>query len=526
MTPRVAPNDGPKHSRLHDIAQFSADWKIAQAVGAGPVRSRPPSMSHAPPGRKPTPDEVAAVLIAERRRVLGEMRHTHGWQNASDADRAEVVDAAIAQLYSRDYNDPGHIAASLRNAVKRRAAKFFARRRDDVGLVDDAADLASTTDDLDAVHGALDASALAPLAEDCLAELTATQAQIVRLKADGVADAAIAKTLDLDGRLAVQKELHAAEHMIAMFAVVAEAGRLCGKRQVSIAAYQAGTASADDVRRAETHLAGCPTCSAAFERTRRALGRQVAALIPLPLLLAADGPRSGLGGLGGRLTDLLSGGGSGSRLESMRDTALGVFVRNPASAETMAGAGLGGAGVAVGAKAAVGLCVAALAGGGAVCSSLGVLPAALNINKPDRAHVAKAKPKTKPKTNAAPIVPAAAALATSTPRSTLPTTTSSAQAPSSRASAAAHAARERRRKAARAQTARKRAAAARAASTNTLQSSTPTTPPGATSTPGAAAAAPPPAPPVQAPASAPKRTGGTASPALTGTSGGFENGTP
>jgi hypothetical protein len=275
---------------------------------------------------------------------------------------------------------------------------------------------------------------------------------------------------------------------------------------VAIIEYAAGKASADNIRRAQAHLASCEACAASFRATQSELGRQVAALIPAPTLaLVAAHGRGGSGGILERLGDLLPGRGGGGRVETVREAALGVFVRNPGSIETVTGAGLSSAGIAAGAKVVIGLCAVAIAGGGAVCSSLGVLPEGLNIREPaehQQQHASKPKAKQKTATTAL-VMPLPAPAATASAP-----TSRAAPDPAAQSAASARKARAQRK---RAQERRRHALAAQAAATNPLQSQT------ATATAATAAPTEPVAPQFEAPApkSAPKPTG-TASPALTG----------
>lgn len=532
VAPSVAPNVGPGDPGTLDFERSLADTEGGQAKEALPVRSGNIPMSFAPSrtSKALSKDRVGAVLVDRFDLVLSEMPHVHGWAGAprqvmEDA-LSDTVEAVLRAHINRPYIDENLVAGALRAGVKLRAKQYWWRKRerksgqDHVELTADTAGLPAVVDDHDATVEALSAAALMPFARDCLAELTERQAQIIRMQAEDVGVRTIAKAFGLE-RKDIQREMRYAEKAISRFAMLLEAGRVCGKRAPAIAAYADGLASADDVRRAEAHLDVCPQCHAAFVKTKSALGAQVAALVPVPALVVAGG-HGRFGAIFARLGELVGSHGSG-RGETLRETALGVFVRNPGSTEALTGAGLGGAGIAVGAKAAIGLCVAALAGGSAVCSSLGVLPDGLNIRHPDKPKIAKAKPK--PTAKAPTTASTTSSFTVPTPAPTLPATTST-RASASVAPAAAQAARERRRRAARAKAARKHAVAARAAATNPLQSSSPT---GTTSSAAApAASAPPPAPPVQAPAPspAPKPSSATASPALTGSAGGFENGTP
>lgn len=531
----MAPNVGPTRARAIKFERWTADTVSGPADEVLPVPPQQGSMtSVAPRSSGLSNDQVGAVLAAKFDQVLSEMPHAHGWAGAAahvmEDALADAVEAILREHQREPYTDENLVAGALRTAVKLRGKQHWWRRRerksgqDHVELTADTAGLPTVHDDHDAAVDALSAQALIPFARDCLAELTETQAQIIRLQADEVGVRTIARQLGLE-RKDVQREIRYAEKAIAQFAMVLEAGRVCGKRAPAIAAYADGIASPDDVRRAEAHLDVCAACSAAFEQTKAALGAQVAALVPVPTVALAvtEAHGTGGGGLFARLSDLIGlGGGGGGRMEAMRETALGVFLRNPASAETVTGAGIGGAGLAVGAKFAAGACLAVVAGGGtAVCSSLGLLPEGLNLRQPAQERTAKREHADKPP------VDKPAATTSTTPlvlASPVAPTTPTAPAPATRSnsSQAAKAASTTRRKARRARAARQRAATAAASSTNPLQSSAPT---GAPSAPSPAA--PPATPPMTATAAPePPTSTGTASPALTGSGGGFENGTP
>jgi hypothetical protein len=479
-------------------------------------------LAGASPGREEAARaQMRAALATASAQVLREMRRHRGWSGAPDADIEDALQEAVLVLLQGPVIPHHRVLMSLRAAAGLRRRQYWHIRRNrpagrHVELTDD---LASATADENTTQDAWDntatAAAMFPYAADCLAELTQTQVQIYARIADGQREADIAEALGLAGRKAVQAERYTAEHTIAMFAQVVHAGRVCGKRAIAISDYAAGKASSENIRRAEAHLASCEPCAASFRAAKRDLGRQVAALIPAPMLaVVAVNGRSGAGGILARLADLLPPGTGGGRVATLREAALGALVRNPGSVETVTGASLGGAGLAAGAKVAIGLCAVAIAGGGAVCSSLGVLPDALSIRQPAKEQPAKTepKPKTKPKTKAT-----TTALVAPPPATTVPTART-APDPAVRAAAAARLARAERKRA----RARARARAARAAATNPLQSPSPA----ASVSPSVAAAAPPTAPqfaPAPKPSTDPRAT---PSPALTGGSNPLQGRTP
>jgi hypothetical protein len=453
------------------------------------------------------------------------MRRHRGWSGAPDADIEDALQEAVLAVMQGPTIPAHRVLMSLRAAAGLRRRHYWHIRRNrpagrHVELTDELA--AATVDH----HPIGDdwgtpgtAAAMFPYAADCLAELTETQVQIYARIADGQREADIARALGLAGRKAVQAERYAAEHTIAMFAQVVAAGRVCGKRAVAISDYAAGKASPDNVRRAQAHLASCQACAASFATTKRQLGRQVAALTPAPTLaLAATNGRGGTGGILARLADLLPGGGGGGRVETVREATLGVLVRNPASIETVTGAGLSSAGIAAGAKVVIGLCAVAIAGGGAVCSSLGVLPEGLNVRQPEHHQqlaATKARAKPKPKTATTTLVaPLPAPVAT-----TSAPTARAAPDPAAQAAASARRARALRK---RAEARKRHAQAARAAATNPLQSQT------AAASSGAVAAPTPQTAPNFAPPPTPKPSpaNATPAPALTGGSNPLQGRTP
>jgi DNA-directed RNA polymerase specialized sigma24 family protein len=436
MTPPVAPNIRP-----------TALKQSSDCVDIGPdrvgVRAGPRALGEhavASSGKVPNQEQTAELLVAERDAVLREMPRTSEWSGAAPDAIAEGVDSAIAQLWSRSFKNADHIKAALRSAAKLRGLAHWRNVRerqpeDAAGGHTELDALGATPDFTDDAAETADLQALLPYAQDCLAELSELQADVLKLyRGHGVSRAQTAAQLGISAS-DVQKAVDQAEHTIAMFAVVVQAGRLCAKRSTSITAYLQGTPTTDDVRRAQAHLESCAACHAAYMGTKRRFAHQVASLVPLPLALAGAhvGALSKLASLfGGRPA------GGGGRLDAVRETAFGIFSRQPNAAEAAAGAGLGGAGIAVGAKLAIGACAVAIAGGGAVCSSIGVLPDGLNIAD-HTSHSARDEHKRtaeRPSTRASltPVLPAAPIAPTAAPASTTPNARAAATRPSTRSS--------------------------------------------------------------------------------------------
>jgi hypothetical protein len=344
-------------------------------------------------GRKPTFAEVAEILHAARADVLRAACVDRKWGSANEETRADRISDAIEDLLRRAKTDPdwfkdeGHVRNALTTAVLLRRDNLYRRGRnrqevplaDLDGYVDVHADGADESEMVDAVT----LRQLQRYAADCLAEMSPTQEQIFRLHHTGtpgkggqrIGALGIAKKLGLSGAPVVQKELRAADRTIEQFAVILESGRLCGSRSAPIRSYIDGTATDEQVRLAETHLHTCPTCKRAYENTRDRLGREVAALIPMPLLAAAGADRYGVIGR------------TFGRLDGVRDTIVGIFSRPPAGADVVAGsaASVSVGGVAIGAKVVIGACL--IAGGGAVCDT--VIVPGLGHHKPAAKHARK-----------------------------------------------------------------------------------------------------------------------------------------
>lgn len=378
-------------------------------------------------------ERIAELLTEEKPRMLRETYGKPEWQGITDDQRVDIVDAAIAWAIEKSIVQPwyfkneSHVSGATHIRRDRIRQERSLKTDREVPLFEDfeAVDVDAPGGDQDELAHMLSSRELSRSALDCLAELTEKQEQILRLKADAadagtqMGERTIAKTLGLSGRDEVRRELYQIEEKIKQFAVVLQAGRLCGKRAASIQGHLAGTANSDDVRRAQAHLDTCESCSRAYSTTRHRLGREVAALAPLPALLAGTSHH--------RLPDVLS--WRFWRLDALRDVVVGLVSRQPASADLVSSAGASASNIAFGAKIAVGVCL--VAGGAGVCDQVagtGVLhhrPTKVAQRAPKPVHHTRATAATPTRVRSASTRPATALTPSPSRVRTTSTTTSS-----------------------------------------------------------------------------------------------------
>jgi RNA polymerase sigma factor (sigma-70 family) len=344
-------------------------------------------------GREFTPDRIAALLDGWRPRVLREMRRRRLWRGASPAEFEDQFQDVALVLCGRDFASEEHLRRALWTGLGFRAKDFWkaARRREIPvgeffeGVLGD--------DRLSAVEDDAAVAADRRYVDDCLSELDPRERSVYKLsKGEQLSRRQVAKTLRLS-EAEVLRALYSAQRKIDQVAVVATAGRLCGRRRSAVTSLARGQARGLTLEQARAHLAHCPDCMLAFRAQRAALSRDVAALLPVPAMVAQD-QGAGIGALVEHVR-----GAPGAIKRQLYDLA----GRTPGGAADDAIAGAGG--LAVGTKVVVTLCVGAAAGGGAICANqLGAFPA------PERTQTAKPvakrpEPRTRPvKTAQAPTV--------------------------------------------------------------------------------------------------------------------------
>ena len=314
-------------------------------------------------GQQFTPDEIAALLERWRPQVLAEMGRQRLWRGANDAELEDQFQDVALVLCARDFASEEHLRRALWMGLGFRAKDFWkaARRKEvPVALFFDEV---IGDDRADAIEDVAAAAADRRFIDDCLSELDPQERDVYKLsKGELLSRRRIAKTLHVS-EAEVLRVLYRAQRKIDQVAVLAVAGRLCGRRRLAVASLARGQARGLTLEQARAHLSHCPSCLLAFRAQRAALSRDIAAALPLPALAAQD-----------------SGAGVGAIIEHARAFPGAVkrqvydwVGRSPGTGAEEAVAGAGG--LAVGTKVVVTLCVGAAAGGGAICANqLGVLP--------------------------------------------------------------------------------------------------------------------------------------------------------
>jgi RNA polymerase sigma factor (sigma-70 family) len=202
---------------------------------------------------------------------------------------------------------------------------------------------------------------------ELLDELTPLQQQIVKLRwGFGVERSEMGSLLGISERM-VKRQLEEATPTITRDLEFVRSGRWCEKKRSLVVAYSFELLSAGRARRAEQHIAKCPSCQEVV-RSLKAQLRDVAACVPFPLLFHPS--------IDVRLTQAVDLGDAGHGalthfLTSAKHHVVALFARTPAgdlaTSPVAAGGGLRGGGSAI---AAVTACL--VAGGGAYCAVDGV----------------------------------------------------------------------------------------------------------------------------------------------------------
>jgi RNA polymerase sigma factor (sigma-70 family) len=337
-------------------------------------------------GQSFTPQRIAAILERWRPEVLREMERTRLWHGANRADLEDQFQDVALVLCARTYASESHLKKALWMGLGFRARDHWkaARRRElpvgefFEGILGD--------DRLDAVEDAAAAAADSRQVDDCLAELDELERTVYKLaKGEGLSRRKVAKAAGLS-EADVLRALYSAQRKIDQVAVLAVAGRLCGRRRPAVESLARGQARGLTREQARAHLKHCRECLLAFRAERAALSARVAAVLPLPAALGQD-----------------EGFGVAAMLDTVRAVPRAVkrqlyeIAGRPPSGGEEAAVGAGGA--ALGTKVVVTLCVgAATGGGGAVCINelSGSPDGRTEEPKPARQAKVREKPKTRP----------------------------------------------------------------------------------------------------------------------------------
>ena len=336
-------------------------------------------------GKQFTPDRIAALLEGWRPQVLAEMGRRRLWRGASAAELEDQFQDVALVLLTRDYASEEHLRRALWTGLGFRAKDFWkAARRREVPVGEFFEEILGD-DRLQAVEDAAAAAADRRYVDDCLSELDPRERSVYKLtKGEQLSRRRIAKTLRLS-EAEVLRVLYRAQRKIDQVAVLAVAGRLCGRRRPAVTSLARGQARGLTLEQARAHLSHCPDCLLAFREQRAALSREVASVLPLPALAAQD---SGAG-LGAVVEHVR--GFPGAAKRQLYDLA----GRSPGGGAEEAVAGAGG--LAIGTKVVVTLCVGAAAGGGAICANqLGVFPSQPEPRSTNKPAAKRAKSRDRP----------------------------------------------------------------------------------------------------------------------------------
>jgi RNA polymerase sigma factor (sigma-70 family) len=332
-----------------------------------------------------TPQQIAAILERWRPEVLREMERSRLWHGASRADLEDQFQDVALVLCTRTYASEAHLRKALWMGLGFRARDYWkaARRRElpvgefFEGILGD--------DRLDAVEDTAAAAADSRQVDDCLAELDERERVVYKLaKGEGLSRRKVAKAAGLT-EADVLRALYSAQRKIDQVAVLAVAGRLCGRRRPAVESLARGQARGLTREQARAHLTHCRECLLAFRAERAALSTRVAAVLPLPVAVIQD---QGLG-LAEMLDSLRTVPGTVKR------QLYELAGRSPSGGEE---AVVGAGGLALGTKVVVTLCVGAAAGGGgAVCINELSGPPDGRTDEPKPAKQAKVREKPKPR---------------------------------------------------------------------------------------------------------------------------------
>ncbi len=329
-----------------------------------------------------TPDDVAALLDEWRPAVLREMGRRQLWRGASAAECEDQFQDVSLILWSRDFASKEHLRRALWTGLGFRARDFWkAARRREVPVGEFFDEVVGDSRG-DSVEDAATTAADKRCVDDCLSELDGRERAVYRLvNGDELSRRRVAKQLGLS-ESDVLRALYSAQRKIDQVVVLLVAGRLCSRRRPAVESLARAEAAGSTLEQARAHLSHCPACLLAFRRERAALGRSVASILPAPAVMGTAHPLERLTAVIDHMRAV-----PGSAKRTVHD-----LVRSTPSAgpeEAVAGAG----GVALGTKVAVGLCVSAAAGGGALCvDQLGVFHAHSDSH---RAATAAQKPRPK-----------------------------------------------------------------------------------------------------------------------------------
>src|SRR5215211_1755865 len=256
-----------------------------------------------PGGGSNRPDALAraraAALVHQHHRTL--LRVAQHWSATPD-DAQDAVQRAL-EIYMRrlDSLDPATELAWLRVVVKHEAIAIRSRNTEylpsDVVEEDDRAAAAQRpVDDLLAGRERVRRS------KEALARLKPDEAKALLLKAQGLSYAEIGERLGWTYTKVNRCITEGRARFLKVYAEI-EAGEECDRFAPTLAALVGGTASADALLELRPHIRNCPACRATVRELHATRLGRLAALWPLPALVAPLRWVAGRLRDGGRATD-------------------------------------------------------------------------------------------------------------------------------------------------------------------------------------------------------------------------------
>src|SRR4051794_1148309 len=273
-----------------------------------------------------TPDEIADRLERWRPRVLGEMGRRRLWSNVPPAEREDQFQDVAFVLVTRQFRSDEHLLRALWTGLGFRGKDFWksARRRET--SVPEFFDEVMVEDRGVPPEEVAAAAADSRHVEDCLSELDSRERSVYRLmKGEQLGRGRTASALGLT-EAEVLRALYTAQRKIDQVAVILTSGRMCARRSAAVRALARSEARGIELDQARAHLSHCTACLHGFREYQAVLGRDVAAIAPVPALALA-----------GHLAA-----GSSHAAHSLRDTLASL----KAHAYNLAGRSPGGSGVA------------------------------------------------------------------------------------------------------------------------------------------------------------------------------------
>lgn len=211
-------------------------------------------------GKQFTPDRIAALLDGWRPQVLREMGRRRLWRGADAAELEDQFQDVALVLCGRDFASEEHLRRALWTGLGFRAKDFWkAARRREIPVGEFFEEILGD-DRLQAVEDAAATAADRRYVDDCLSELDPRERSVYKLaRGEQLSRRRVAKTLRLS-EAEVLRVLYRAQRKIDQVAVLAAAGRLCGRRRSAVVSLARGQARGLTLEQARAHLSHCPDC--------------------------------------------------------------------------------------------------------------------------------------------------------------------------------------------------------------------------------------------------------------------------